>query len=126
MDMVNDEPNEVKYKLEELKQKTSQRKSSNMNVPNEAYTKSLEENAELLYEHQLDSMEKLEELRKTIRLMNKDIPVIEEGIGDAIELDPTIQAHVEWFNDNEKSKIPPLSEHDLKESMELKRKSLEE
>ena len=37
------------------------------------------------------------ELRKKIQLMNKDIPILEDGKKDAIELDPNNPSHKEWY-----------------------------
>ena len=41
--------------------------------------------------------EKLTELRKAMKSINKDIPVLKSGKKDAIELDPKNTLHRKWY-----------------------------
>lgn len=41
--------------------------------------------------------EKLSELRKAMKAVNKDIPVLKSGKKGAIELDPKNPLHREWY-----------------------------
>lgn len=41
--------------------------------------------------------EKLSELRKKVRLMNKDIAVLKSGKKGTIELDPNNPSHRDWY-----------------------------
>lgn len=41
--------------------------------------------------------ELIEHLRKGIQSMNKDFPILKEGEGNAIELDPNNPSHVDWY-----------------------------